>query len=297
MSNIKVVRNGLELPLKSFVFPGGEVGVKFDMKSVAAIAKTGPFAPAEYQTIVARLKNSQDIMELLMVKDALDLVDNTPIRLFMPYVPYARQDRVCDKGESFSVQVFADLINSVQLKFQSVTIVDPHSNVATTALNFPYKNVKVISQLDVIQAWREFSARIMKGVTFVSPDAGANKKVSDAASYFNHYNFIRADKLRDMSTGKIKETIVYADDLQGRDVCILDDLADGAKTFTELAKVLKKKNAGKILLYVTHGIFSKTIEYVLENGIDEVWTTDSFRQDIKSSERVRVFQIENLLHF
>ncbi len=98
-----------------------------------------------------------------------------------------------------------------------------------------------------------------------------------------------------MDTGNILETVVYADDLQGRDVCILDDIADGAKTFIELAKVLKAKNAGKVILYVTHGIFSKTIEYVLENGIDEVWTTDSFRQDVKQSEQVHIFCIENLL--
>ena len=269
MSNIKVLRHGLELPFKSFKFPGGEIGVKIATNSVAADARTLAFAPGPH-TIVARLKSADDILELMMVKDALDkLFPDTHTMLFMPYVPYARQDRVCDKGESFSLKVFANLINSLQ--FNLVTVVDPHSGVTPALLN----NVRIINQKDVLHKWQAFIQRVLKGVTFISPDAGANKKVYDAASYFGHREFLRADKLRDMATGNILETIVYADDLNGRDVCILDDICDGGRTFIELAKVLKAKNAGKVILYVTHGIFSAGIDPLFSGGIDEIWTTDS----------------------
>ncbi len=206
-----------------------------------------------------------------MVKDALKRFDpDTPIHLFLPYVPYARQDRVCVPGESFSLKVFAGIINHIG--FGKVTIVDPHSDVCGAV----FDRVKIISQASVVQSFEAFNKRVLKGVTFVSPDAGANKKTSEIAAYFAHPEFIRADKLRELSTGKIKETVVYTEDLGGRDVAIVDDIGDGCGTFILLAKALKAKGAGKVILYVTHGIFSKGTKTLFENGIDEIYSTDSY---------------------
>lgn len=290
--NLKIVKrvddsitgcmNLVEMPItKSFEFPGGEVGIKLSPTNYKYIQ-----TPATHQTVIARIANSADVMRLIMCVDALRRLDSTPINLFLPYVPYARQDRVCDGGESFSVKAFADML--AHLKFNNVTIVDPHSEVTPAVLEaaFGTGKVKVIKQFDIIHMWGQFNQRVLKSVTFVSPDAGANKKTSELAGYFNHHEFIRADKLRDLSTGQIKETIVYADDLEGRDIVIADDICDGGRTFIELAAVLKKKNAGKIILYVTHGIFSKGVNALTDNGIDEIWTTDSFREDLKNVEEV-----------
>ena len=149
----------------------------------------------------------------------------------------------------------------------------------------------------------EFTNRA-KDCVLVSPDAGSNKKTAEIAKYFNHENFVRADKLRNLETGEIKETIVYCDDFSGRDVCVIDDLADGARSFTELAKVCKKKNCGKFVLYVTHGIFSKGMKILLDNGIDEIWTTNSFESVVvryaeecqKTTEYpMRVFNVNNFI--
>ena len=113
----------------------------------------------------------------------------------------------------------------------------------------------------------------MVGSTFVIPDAGANKKTAKIASYFGHSSFIRADKLRNLSTGDILETVVYGDVVGN--ITIVDDLCDGGKTFIELAKVLKQKGAEKINLYVTHGIFSKGTYPLYTAGIDYIITTNS----------------------
>ncbi len=255
------------LPFKSFTFPGGELGVKLEPEHIGYL-----YCKAPFQTIIARLTSPQDFVELIMVTDALRRFDPTPIRLFMPYVPYARQDRVCVPGEAFAVKAFADVIKG--LGFERITILDPHSDVTSTALD----PVDVISQFDIVNRFPAFANRVITSkAIFVAPDAGSNKKVAKLAGYFNHEEFIRADKLRDLSNGNIKETIVYADDLEGRDVIIPDDIGDGCRTFIELAKVLKAKNAGKIILYVTHGIFSKGVDVIFEGGIDEIFTTDSFQ--------------------
>lgn len=287
--SLEIYRNKYKLDYKSFVFPGGEINIKLNIKnSTSYIAKTGFFAPFNHQNIIAKLKSSDDILELVMVVDALERIDDTPIKLIMPYVPYGRQDRVCDAGESFSLKAFTQIING--LNFKEVVVVDPHSYVTESVLN----NVKSITQLNIINKWTDFIGRVSKGVRFVSPDAGANKKTADVASFFNHTSFIRADKLRDLSNGNILETIVYSDDLKGKDVVCCDDICDGGRTYIELAKALKTKNVGKFILFVTHGIFSKGVDILFNSGIDEIWTTNSWSSD---NSRINVFNLDEKFEF
>lgn len=275
----------VELPItKSILFPGGEVGIQLDDFNLKY-----RYTKAPYQTIIARIMDSNDILRLLNVVDALRRDNDTPIRLFMPYVPYSRQDRACNAGEAFSLKVFANLINAQN--FKDVTICDPHSDVVPAVFN----NVKVISQLDIIDRFAAFRDSILKGASFIAPDSGANKKTSNLAAYFGHAAFLRADKLRDLDTGNIKETLVYADDLSGQTVVIVDDICDGGRTFIELAKVLKSKNASKVVLYVTHGIFSKGVKPLFEGGIDEIYTTNAYNNTnpVNIDGKLTVFDLEN----
>lgn len=117
----------------------------------------------------------------------------------------------------------------------------------------------------------------------ISPDAGSNKKIFDLAKSINYNDeIIRCDKLRDIPTGKIIETIVYKDDLHGKDGIIVDDICDGGRTFIELAKVLRKRNCGKLYLIVTHGIFSKGLEE-LNQYFDGVFCTNSYSDVINEN--------------
>lgn len=276
MSNVKIYNGQTEIPYKGFTFNGGEVSVK--LPNISCNANL---------TILARIQNSNDFFFLANIQDALKHLGIKEINLFLPYIPYARQDRLCDDGESFSLQVFCNLLNS--LNFNKVTILDAHSDVAPALI----KNVKHIDQLWVINKNLKFINRCLEGVSFISPDAGANKKTSKIAGYFEHKNFIRADKLRDLTNGKIKEIVVYADDLSNQDVVILDDICDLGGTFMGLAQKLKEKNARKVILHVTHAICPKGFDDLLNSGIDEIWTTNSFREIDDS--RVNVFDIKELL--
>lgn len=265
--NLTLHKDSQSFPVKTFLFPGGEIGIKVEIEGFTYRAIQAP-----YQTIVARLQTANDVMALVMATDAVRRLDHaTPLRLFMPYVPYARQDRVCVPGESFSLKAFGNLINS--LGFERVTVVDPHSDVVGAVLD----NVEIITQLQAINRYQDLIKMVLSSrAVFVSPDAGANKKTSELAKYFAHHEFIRADKKRNLETGAIIETVVYADDLTGRTVVIADDICDGGRTFIELTKVLRAKGATKVILYVTHGIFSKGLEPLIKGGINEVFTTDSW---------------------
>lgn len=284
---IKIFRGFEELRLDTFFFPAGEVGVKLDTENY----KYKFNEHYQFQTIVARIQNSNDLITLALVKDALYRLIPIPIKLFLPYVPYARQDRVCVKGESFSLKVLANFINS--LNFDQVTIIDPHSDVCEAI----FDRVNVITQFDIIHCFDKFIKYVIDDKPlFISPDAGSNKKTSQLAKYFSHTEFIRADKLRNLHNGEIKETIVYADNLTGRDIVCCDDICDGGRTFTELAKVVKTKGAKKFVLYITHGIFTKGTDILYKEGIDEIYTTNSYYDTLPAgiSDKVKILDINSV---
>ena len=236
------------------VFAGGEIHVRLPVLSTAT----------HQVTITARLVDSATIMELLMTTDAIRRqCPDATISLVMKYIPYARQDRVCNEGEALAIKVFADLINSQNYK--SVYVSDPHSDVASALIN----KVKIKSCVDILDAvgnLHEYDA-------LVSPDAGAEKKTLAVARMKYGMRVVQASKVRDTKTGEILRTSVDGDPPPR--VLIVDDICDGGRTFIELAKVLKEKGAITVDLYVTHGIFANGFD-VLKEHIDHIYTTNSF---------------------
>lgn len=281
--NIKIFKNDIQLDYKKFLFPAGEVGVRLDVGNFKFFDN-----PSQTVYILAQIQSSEDVLTLAMIKNALDEMHQTNICLGLPYLPYSRQDRVCSKGESFSLKAFGKLINS--LNFTKVKTIDVHSNVAAGI----FDRFEECTQLEIISKSPLNEILSKKDIRLVAPDAGSNKKVAALAKYFMHSDFIRADKLRDLMTGGIKETVVYADDLSGFNTVIIDDIIDGGKTFIELAKVLKKKNATKVTLVATHGIFSKGVKVLFDNGIDEIWTTNSYKTIYENDTRLKIINVSIL---
>jgi ribose-phosphate pyrophosphokinase len=228
--------------------------------------------PTHIVEIHADLRNGNDIMALLMEADAWRRLGAKELHLIMPYIPYARQDRVCNPGEALSVKVFADLINAQ--KFDTVEVWDPHSDVATALLN----NVFVREQQELLCAYRPIMG-IHQDTVLVCPDAGARKKAYKNLTTLGLRNAAFADKRRDTLTGRILGTELSSTPAlwdQTQDHLIVDDIADGGMTFIELTKALRAAGVtGKISLYVTHGIFSKGLS-VFDGLIDRIYTPNSW---------------------
>ncbi len=282
MNSLTIHRGGATLAYKTFTFPDGALGFKLDHENHRFRATSLVQFNRDDITIVARIKSSEDVMELIMATDALRRWTNgeIEIRLALPCCPYQRQDRLCVPGEAFSLKVFADLINAQGYK--SVHVFDPHSDVLGAVID----RVRIIKQETIIGQFAAFNKRLQPMLPadqplFVSPDAGANKKTADLAALYGHDHFIRADKLRDLATGKIKEITVInpREEIEGRDIVCCDDLCDAGGTFIGLAAALKAKGARRVELYVTHGLFTKGVN-ALFPGIDHVWTTNSYRTDL-----------------
>ena len=232
-------------------FYGGEFCVKID---------DDEYDDKDNICVYFTFEKTDEVLELLFLCDSLKSFGCTLYNLFIDYVPFSRQDRV-EPGESFSLKVFANLINGLQ--FKRVTIKDPHSDVTAALIN----NCEIIHQHDIFQPF----LKDKKDFWLVSPDAGALKKVYKLAEWVDSLGVVECSKIRDLKTGQITGTIVHADDLMSSDCYIVDDMCSGGATFIAIAKELKKRNAGRIILMVTHGLFTRPLNY-FEGIFDEIYT-------------------------
>jgi len=287
---------GEEIGFSSLVFPGGEPHIKLFPGTIDTNSDV---------QITTRINSSEDFMMLLVALDALKFIEwsrSVGFFLFIPYFPGARQDRVMVKGESLTAKLYADIFNDVFPEI-SVQSFDLHSDVVAACLNlgsshynnhkFVKKAVKEITR--VIPATPADINMWGKEYHLVSPDAGSNKKILPLATVLGTSSIVKCDKTRDVSTGRLSGFEVYADDLEGRDAIIIDDICDGGGTFRGLAQELKAKNAGKLHLVVSHGIFSKGLKELLE-VFTSIYTTDSIKDisEIAENKLLSTFNVIKL---
>ena len=212
------------------------------------------------------LLSSDSIMEMLLAVNAIKNVGINDISAIIPYIPYGRADRIMPNGggDALGIKVMADIINSCG--FKTVYTLDTHSAVTDALIN----NVVVEKPFKIIK--KALEDRDSRVCTFISPDAGAEKKIYAYAKTFGA-NICRATKKRNVQTGEI-ESIKLIDEIPERHfVYVIDDICDGGRTFIELAKILPKKC--EPYLVVSHGIFSKGTEE-LTKYYKKIYTSDSF---------------------
>lgn len=241
----------------------------------------------DFVYITQRFNSTDDIVMILVAADAARRMGFKHLGLVLPYFPAARQDRVCNPGESLTVKVFADLINSVG--FEDVVIYSPHSEVTPALLNN-------VTELDLDADYikrivKQFHAAGWGAINIVCPDAGAGKRVGKLAKVVaNEYldlkvNLIRCEKVRDVSNGQLKEFYVAAEYLEGLPTIICDDIVSMGGTFVGLGEQLKKRGAGPLVLFTSHADAQAGLEKMSE-FFDKVYTSNS-KRDWKLLESTR----------
>lgn len=228
--------------------------------------------------IRADLRGSDDVFNLLLLANAVVEADrNARLHIEIPYLPYARQDRVCAPGQAFSMKVLARLLGTME-NVARLIVWDCHSPVGlelTGAVNIPAQ--------DIIHSSDALTRMIVSlDSVLICPDKGAVARTEAVARAFQKdlqpEPIVFCEKVRDPATGQITHTEVKTDSLVGRTAIITDDICDGGYTFIKVAEQIRAKGAERVVLYVTHGIFSKGLG-VFDSLIDAVFTTDSFVHD------------------
>lgn len=246
--------------VKTWKFPAGEVGVSLTCGSVHR----------SEVWVEASMRNSDELIELCMFVDAIRRKYwDIRIVVRIPYLAYARQDRVCHQGESLSIAVIAQIINSLELS--SVILVDPHSDVSPALI----KNSQILGMKDLWKGLYKSSQSGHNDVV-VAPDAGAYKKACSMAEFMGIDRVVVANKCRGAGGKIVSHTL--SESVDGCNVFVFDDIVDGGQTFINLASLLV--GAKRKELYVTHGIFTKGTKHVTQH-YDMVYTTNSFNPDLE----------------
>lgn len=248
---------GKSIKFENFVFNGGEPHIKI-LENLEG---------GKQITITTRIQHFNDLGLLLIAVDALKRMGIQYLNLVLPYFPAARQDRVMVVGESLSVKVYADIINAQN--FQKITVFDPHSEVTPALLN----NVQVVSNHAFVSQCLQHE----KDYILVSPDGGALKKVYALSQYLGGKTVVECSKKRNVQTGELSGFTVYEEDLKNQTCVIVDDICDGGGTFLGLATELKKKNCGRLILIISHGIFSKGLVDLM-TSFDKIYSSNSFKE-------------------
>lgn len=208
-------------------------------------------------------------------------------KVIYPYMPYSRQDRVIESNEPFSLKIFCNLLNGLELG--EVVTYDPHSDVTPALLD----NVSIVPQHRIARKVIPADLLADHNVLIVSPDAGAYKKTCKLMT--DDRRLVLGMKVRNKS-GEIVQTRVHSSvDIKDKLCIIVDDICDGGKTFIELSKALYHQGAKAVQLYVTHGIFSKGLEPLLQAGIDRFYTTNSFNR-VLDDPAVKTWNIPENFH-
>lgn len=246
-------------------FPDGTLRMDIDV-----------FEPSDYREFYRinwKFENNEELVGLIyLVKHIRRFTKNSPIILYMNYIPNARMDRVKNNNDVFTLKYFSEIINS--LNFNDVVVCDPHSSVSEALIN----NIRISSIEPLITS---ILKRIGEDIIIYFPDNGAAKKYEDL---FKGFKTVYGIKHRDWRTGQIQglEVITNGIDLEGKTVLMWDDIVSYGGSMYYGALKLKELGVNKIYAYVTHTENSildkekgKLIKLLEDGTVEKLFTTDS----------------------
>ena len=234
---------------------------------------------------------NKNVMEIMLIADALKRSSASRITAVVPYYGYARQDRrVRSARVPISAKVVADMFASVGI--DRVLTIDLHSETIQGFFDMPADNVYATKfMVDDIKDNNDRNE-----VVVVSPDVGGVVRSRALAKLLDDTDLAIIDKRR--SVANESEVMNIIGEVEGK-VCIVpDDIIDTAGTLCNAAKALKDKGAKAVKAYITHPVLSgPAIERLNKSDIDELIVTNSIplNKDAKKCSKIRVISIANII--
>ncbi|MDO9526763.1 MAG: ribose-phosphate pyrophosphokinase [Gemmobacter sp.] len=227
---------------------------------------------------------NDNLMELLIITDALRRSSAARITAVIPYFGYARQDRRAKARTPISAKLVANLLTEAGV--ERVLTLDLHAAQIQGFFDVPVDNLYAapIFAMDVEHHFRDK----LDNVTIVSPDVGGVARARELAKRIGCALAI-VDKRREKA-GEIAEMTVIGD-VKGQTCIIVDDICDTAGTLCKAADLLMKNGAAEVHAYITHGVLSgPAVERVTNSVMKSLVITDSIEPSaaVKAAPNIRI---------
>ncbi len=233
--------------------------------------------------------SSDNIMETLLVIDAAKRAGCKSFTLVSPFQGYSRQDKTDHLRSSIGSKVLADVLTSVGMS--RIITIDLHASAIQGFYNIPVIHLngnKIF--IDYIKE------NHISDLTIVAPDQGAVKRASDFCKAFPDATFAMINKKR-VKPNEI-HSMELVGDVNGRNVVIVDDMADTLGTMCKAAELLMNSGAKSVRCIATHGVLSgKAFENLEKSVMDEVLVSDSisYNTDKPLPKKLKYISCANLI--
>jgi ribose-phosphate pyrophosphokinase len=232
---------------------------------------------------------NDNVMELLIICDALRRASAGSITAVIPYYGYARQDRKVAPRTPITSKLVADLI--VASGVTRVVSVDLHAGQIQGFFNIPFDHLYAMPVMLDDYLRKSFDS----AAVFVSPDAGG---VERARAYSKRLNASLAiiDKRRERAN--VSEVMHLIGEVRGKECIIIDDMIDTAGTLAGAATALAEHGAKRIVACATHGVLSgPAVQRIAESPLTELVVADTIplSPEAKATGKIRQVSIARLL--
>jgi ribose-phosphate pyrophosphokinase len=233
---------------------------------------------------------NDNLMELLVMVDALKRASAGRVTTVIPYFGYARQDRRPRSARvPITAKVVADMISKVGT--DRVLTVDLHADQIQGFFDVPVDNVYA-SPILLGDIWRQKYPNLM----VVSPDVGGVVRARAVAKRLDDADLAIIDKRRPRAN--VSQVMHIIGEVEGRDCVVVDDLVDTAGTLCKAAGALKEHGAARVVAYCTHPVLSgPAIKNIEDSELDELVVTNTIplSSAAQKCERVRQLSIAEML--
>jgi len=222
-------------------------------------------------TIIWKFEKEDEFLHVAQLVDLIKAeVDPASIILVIPYLPYARQDKLVSNNTTFALTTFSRLLNTLDVT--EVVVNDPHNALKTQKLiqKLNTNPSKLIGRLKNVVITNPYGA-------VCYPDEGASVRYKTIIG--GGIRSITLNKSRNQQTGILEYDGNYTKVgaiSSNTKTLVVDDICDGGATFIKVADILKNViGITEYDLYVTHGIFSKGLDPLFEAGYKTIYTLDN----------------------
>ncbi|MCL1125330.1 ribose-phosphate pyrophosphokinase [Shewanella surugensis] len=233
---------------------------------------------------------NNNLMELIVMVDALRRASAGRITAVIPYFGYARQDRrVRSARVPITAKVVADFLSSVGV--DRVLTCDLHAEQIQGFFDVPVDNVFGSPVL-----LEDMLSKALDNPVVVSPDIGGVVRARAVAKLLDDSDLAIIDKRRPRAN--VAQVMHIIGDVQGRDCIIVDDMIDTGGTLCKAAEALKEHGANRVFAYATHPVFSgNAAQNIKESVIDEVIVTDTIplSKEIQAVDKVKQLTMSTVM--